>query len=189
MSAGEINPYAAPSTFVPLQVSPAEGLWHQGRFLLVRKGTPLPDRCVKCNAPADGQRLKRVFSWHHPAVFALALAALVVYVVVALVVRQSITLQVGVCHEHLARRRFGIVVGWCGFLGGCAMIALSWMPESRELFQLLLYAGLALLVSGPLFGLWRSQIVWARKVDKDFAWVGGVCHEYLAQLPLIDMPP
>ena len=189
MSASDFNPYAAPRSFAPVEAPLDEGLWQTGQLLLLRKGTDLPDRCVKCNAPADGRRLRRAFSWHHPAYFVLALAGLLIYVIVAMIVRQSITLQVGVCREHLVRRRWGILIGWCSAMAGLALIVLSWMPESPELFQLALCTGLGLLVAGPIYGLWRSQIVWARKIDKEYAWVSGVCNEYLAQLPLIDMPP
>lgn len=169
MSASDFNPYAAPRSFAPVEVPLDEGLWQTGQLLLMRKGTDLPDRCVKCNAPADGRRLRRAFS--------------------AMIPRQSVTLQVGVCYDHMQYRRWGILVGWCSFAAGLGLIFLSWMPESLGLFQVALCSGLMLMVAGPLYGLWRSQLVWARKIDKDYAWVAGVCNEYLAELPLIDMPP
>ena len=189
MSVGDINPYAAPRSFIPLEAAPEGQLWQTGKLLLVRKGAHLPDRCVKCNAPADGRRIKRAFSWHPPAYFLLVLAGLIIYVIVAIIVRQTITLQVGICYEHAARRRWGILVGWCSFLAGLALMGLSLMLESPEELQLLLCVGLAILVAGPIYGLWRSQIVWVRKIDKEYAWIAGVCNEYLAQLPLIEMPP
>src|ERR1035438_9056155 len=45
------------------------GLWRKEKKLVTRSETPFPDRCVKCNAPANGFRLKRVLYWHHPAYY------------------------------------------------------------------------------------------------------------------------
>src|ERR1700733_2454444 len=35
-------------------------LWRMNKQLVTRSETPFPDRCVKCNAPINGFRLKRV---------------------------------------------------------------------------------------------------------------------------------
>ena len=54
----DYNPYAAPqSEVVPSRQEPGieEGAWRDGSLLVVvSQDAELPDRCVKCNAPAGG---------------------------------------------------------------------------------------------------------------------------------------
>ena len=63
MSAPESNPYAAPQSDLAPQHGPDGGLWRQGRWLMVRNGAVFPDRCVKCNVPVDGCRVKQKLTW------------------------------------------------------------------------------------------------------------------------------
>ncbi|HUY92595.1 MAG TPA: hypothetical protein VMV10_27900, partial [Pirellulales bacterium] len=78
----DINPYAAPQHEVvvdALLAEPGDGVWRDGAVLAMHKRAVLPDRCVKCNRPAGGGRLKRSLSWHHPAWFLLILISLWIY--------------------------------------------------------------------------------------------------------------
>src|SRR5262249_29712640 len=38
---------------------PAAGVWRDGSLLVMQKGATLPNRCLKCNAPGDGQWVTR----------------------------------------------------------------------------------------------------------------------------------
>lgn len=61
----DINPYAAPQHGIvvnPPAVDPSGGVWRDGKLLVMHKKAVLPDRCVKCNQPAGGRRLKRSLS-------------------------------------------------------------------------------------------------------------------------------
>jgi hypothetical protein len=71
------------------------GIWRQGRRLVTRSETPFPDRCVKCNAPANGFRLKRVLYWSHPAYLLLLLCNLLILLIVYLIVRKKAVLHIG----------------------------------------------------------------------------------------------
>src|SRR4051812_44962371 len=83
----EFNPYAAPKT--PLapssrkQMPVEEGLWADGKVLVMTKSAELPDLCIKCGAPAEGYRLKRNLMWHPPAWYLLILFNLIIYAIVA----------------------------------------------------------------------------------------------------------
>ena len=48
-------------------------LWQENKKLVARSETVFPDRCIKCNAPAGGSRLKRTLYWAHPAYLLLIL--------------------------------------------------------------------------------------------------------------------
>ncbi len=52
----EFNPHAAPETEISLGPRAPDdvGAWRDGPLLVMIKGAELPDRCLKCNQPADG---------------------------------------------------------------------------------------------------------------------------------------
>ncbi len=185
MSNVGINPYNAPQASLVPQTAPGR-IWRQGDLLVVQKGSnlELPDRCVKCNAPAEGRRLRRKLYWHHPALFLLVLLNLILYAIVAMAVRKSADLRIGICERHLARRRQATVTGWMLALAGLALVIIGAARLQKN--EAVLYAvitGASLIVGGVVFGIVGSNVVTAKKIDEYFAWVKGVCPEYLAELP------
>lgn len=121
----DINPYAAPQHEVvvsPLPVETSGGVWRDGKLLVMHKQAVLPDRCVKCNQPAGGRRRKRSLSWHHPGYFLLVLASVLVYVIMALVVRQTAKIEIGMCEIHRRKRWQAIATSWLLVLIGILAI-------------------------------------------------------------------
>src|SRR6266446_5069294 len=76
MSSAHSNPYQAPQAVLTPQIVPGGDVWQDRGLLVIRKGAVLPDRCVKCNAPAEGYRLKRNLAWHQPAIYLTILAGI-----------------------------------------------------------------------------------------------------------------
>ena len=77
----DFNPYAPPQAEIVdrnLILGEKGDLWRDGKLLLIRKGAELPDRCLKCNEPAEGYRLKRTLSWHPPGWYLLVLLNLII---------------------------------------------------------------------------------------------------------------
>src|SRR5438105_2254349 len=118
MSNPELNRYASPLPGLVAMPAGEYDVWRDGRLLVMRKEARLPDRCVKCNAAVDRWRLKRNLHWHPPAVYLLLFLALLsclfilIYVVVALIVRQMAKVHIGVCPKHAAQRRVLLVQAW-----------------------------------------------------------------------------
>ena len=84
----------------------------------------MPDRCVKCKAPATGFRLKRQLHWHHPAIYILVLVSILIYVIVVLIVRKKAVLHVGLCETHRTQRKWTIAGCWlAALLGVVALVA------------------------------------------------------------------
>jgi hypothetical protein len=154
-------------------------LWRLKRQLVCRPEAVLPDRCVKCNEPTHGQRLKRQLYWHPPAFYALILINLLVYVLVAVIVRKRARLDIGLCERHRQRRVWVILSSWVSVLGG---VVLAIYGFTNNLEVLGAFASLAAIVGGITGGVLGPQIA-AAKIDKEYVWVKGVCHEYLDTLP------
>jgi hypothetical protein len=155
------------------------GIWRQGRQLITRSETPFPDRCVKCNAPANGFRLKRILYWQHPAYYLLLLCNLLILIIVVLIVRKKAVLHVGLCEKHRAQRKMGLTLGWTGALGGIALLigAAAFQSGWTAL------AGVAAFLFGCIYGGVRASTITATKITKENVWVRGVHRDFLNQLP------
>lgn len=155
------------------------GLLRKGKKIVTVSETPFPDRCVKCNAPANGYRLKRVLYWHHPAYFLLLFCNLLVLLIVVLIVRKKAVLHVGLCEVHRKQRLIAIIACTVGMLGGLvAIIAGAVMPSGP-----VVVTGIVLFFAGAIWGITKGRTVYATKIDKQNVWVGGAGKEFLAQLP------
>ena len=101
----DVNPYAAPRHDLALGAAPNEpgdSVWRDGNLLVMRKGAVLPDCCVKCNAPAEGRRLKVGVVWHGPIDF---LGMRLPYLE-----SHRAKIEVGLCKVH--RRRIRVAAAW-----------------------------------------------------------------------------
>jgi len=154
-------------------------LWHYNRQLVMRSDTPLPDRCVQCNAPANGFRLKRQLYWHPPLYYLLILISILVYAIVALIIRKKAVVNVGLCEQHRAQRNWFIAGAWFAAVGGLALLIAAIAGQGGMLALI----GLVLLLVALVVGAVKGAVVSAAKIDKDFVWVKGTCQLFLADLP------
>jgi hypothetical protein len=190
----DINPYAAPQHDVvvdPLVIEPSGGVWRDGKLLVMHKQAVLPDRCVKCNQPARGRRLKRSLSWHHPGYFLAVLAGVWVYIIVALFVRHTAKIEIGMCDVHRRKRWQAIATSWLlvltgilAIFGGGTLIdapanILAWLGPW------LIFGGIASFVGGLIYAVTVVPPVAPQKIDKEYVWLKKVDLEYLAELPPI----
>lgn len=105
------------------QGTPSSGAWRQGDVLVVHKsGHHLPDRCIRCNAPAPGPRVNKRLYWHHPALYLLVFTGFVPYLIVSLILRKEATLSVALCQEHRSPKIGRIIVGWLVLALGLASL-------------------------------------------------------------------
>lgn len=163
-----VNPYAPPIGHEPARVfePSGQGFWREGDVLVLLKAGALPDRCIVCNDPAAGFRLKQKLFWHPPLVYVLLVSPLI-YVLVALIVRQSAVVHVGLCSRHRARRRNGILIGWLGSalsVAGCSAAIAADTPAA-------MLGALAVFLLAVIVGIVMSQVVRARKIDTRCAWL------------------
>jgi hypothetical protein len=195
----DINPYQSPATYedvvqatiVAEAWQPGEWVFRSGNQLVMHKLAKLPDRCVKSNQPADGQRLRRKLSWHHPLVFLaliFGLIGLLVYIILAVVLSKKATIDVGLSEEWFRKRRRAILIGWLSVLLGIAVLAGSiaivvnpncqapWVGWGIPL-------GLAMFLGGAIYGLMASRMVAPARITEEYVWLKGVHPDYLADLP------
>lgn len=166
-----------------------DGVWRDFGMLVVRKGSVLPLRCVKCNAPAA--RLKKLtLNWHPPGLYFLLIAPLI-YVIVVVIVRQSIPVSAGICERHRAQQRRSLFIAWLLVFGGLLSMILAGclLGAARHRFSLpLLLGGIAAIAVGALYGVLGPRLLWPERIDSYFAWINGACDAYLAELPEVPEP-
>lgn len=76
----------------------------KGKDLVVPRSASLPAYCVKCGALATTPWRKK-FYWHNPWIALLVLVNLLIYIVVAVIVRKNMELNVPLCDIHHADRK------------------------------------------------------------------------------------
>ena len=160
-------------------ITPGSQIWRAEKFLVLRKDSALPPRCVKCNAPQHGNRIKRRLFWHPPWIYILIPAGLLVYAIVATVIGKRAIVDVPICLEHRRIRWRDLLVTWllillCLAAFGYAIVA------SNGWWALV---GLSLLFAGAIYGGLRTTIVAPKRMDDNFVWLKGVGPEFLAPFP------
>ena len=171
------NPFAPPSA--PLGISDSEGsYWRDGQVLVTRRDADLPDFCVKCGEPAVEMK-RRAYYWHHPALYLLAFCALLIYLIVAIIARRKATVTVGLCQQHRRRRLTGVAVGWGSAVAGVVIAIAGGAYDSCGV----MVAGLLVFLVGIITGMFMARVLYAERIDKDFARLKGCGEAFLAMLP------
>ena len=175
------NPFAAPSVEVdPRSRAPGSlgRVWREGKLLMLDRDAMLPPRCVKCNAPEAGRK-RLALSWHPPWVFLLILGGLLVYVIVALIVRKSAKLEVGLCDAHRRRRRSFMLLGTALLLlgiGGCFAGIGNDGPA-------LTLTGVALFLIALGVLAFSARLLTPARIDEQLVQLKGASAVYLDSLP------
>lgn len=154
-------------------------IWRSKEVLVMTKQAVLPYRCIKCNEPA-GDLLKRKLQWHHPALYLLILISILVYAIIAMVVRKTATINVGLCEEHLAARARHLKVTWAlGLLCPLALLAGIYFDDIFLWFMI----SVGLLIAAVIYGNVTLRVVVPTRIDDYHVWIKGVDANYLQEFP------
>jgi hypothetical protein len=153
--------------------------WRSGKRLIMPVNTALPQRCLKCNASTSDPQKKRKLYWHHPLLYLTLLLRVVPYLLVALLFRKKSTTFVSICQLHRAVRRNVIIASWSLVLGG---LAANIYGIAQSSVWVAVAGGIAFL-AGIIYGVVRGRLVFATKINKQYMWLGGCSHEFLAEFP------
>jgi hypothetical protein len=180
----EFNPYAPPKSAALEEgrVTDANVAWRDGKMLMVRKDAILPDRCLKCNEPAEGFQFKRSLRWASPYYALLILVNLILYILVYVVVSRRGTVTVGICPVHRRKRKRAILAGWLAALAGIGSLFLTGVvPDTMMVIPII--AGAFLILAGLIGGIIGSPVLVPARIDKHFIWLRKVSPAYLATFP------
>jgi hypothetical protein len=181
------NPYAAPREigYAPNQqlfTEPFAGLWSQGDLLVMHKLAPLPDICIKSNLPAT-RRLKRSLTWHHPGYYFLILAHLLIYIIVALIVRKSATIRIPLTDEWYFLRRRRMLIAWTLILLSIGLfVAGAFNLDQQNWAPFAMIGALVLGLGSAIWGLIVCRLVSPKRMTDEYIWLKGVHPDFLRRL-------
>jgi len=184
LTAGDrFNPYAPPESDLsapPTSTPGASGdVWRAGSVLVMAKTAVLPDRCVRCNRQAT-VRLRRKLVWHRPLIYLAILLHILLYLVIALIVRKRAEIHVPLCSEHDRQRRNKLKIAWGVILGSLLIGALGFTSQDLVLLVVL---GLMIFVVGLFLVSNATKPVVPKKIDERHVWLKKISPAYLADLP------
>jgi GYF domain 2 len=157
----------------------AGSLWRANKRLVVRTETVFPDRCVKCNAPANGFQLKRTLYWMNPLFYLFILCNLLVLLIVYYIVRKKAVVHIGLCEQHRSKRKLGMAIGWSSVALGTILCCCAGIFGSGWYVLI----GVLVLFGGGITGGVMARTVTPTKIDKEYAWLRGAHKDFLADLP------
>ncbi|MCB9700243.1 MAG: hypothetical protein H6738_25880, partial [Alphaproteobacteria bacterium] len=139
------NPFAPPTAAT--NASAGAGAFHvDGELLVIDvSGPPLPDRCVKCNAPSTVRHTRQV-QWNPRWVPLTIIVCWPVYIGTMLATRKTAKIDVGLCAEHEQQRRTYQLIG-----GGLLVAGLVAMVGGMTVEELVVaMVGFVLLIGGAI---------------------------------------
>lgn len=171
------SPWAPPEAET-LEVRPTPEVYADGDEVVLRAGSDLPERCVVCDTRDRVRMSRKRVVWHHPAWYLLILLNLILYVIVALVIRRSARIQVGICEEHRKRRLSRI-------LAGCGVVVLGVLTSMSQFDQGGLMLGLAIgfTLLAAIVTLFLGRTVFATRIDREWVRLKGAGGAFLDGLP------
>src|SRR4051794_30101898 len=190
------NPYSPPKA--ALEAHAHGEYWRDGKNVMCRPGSTLPPRCVKCNEPAlQGMKARKLY-WHHSAWYLFVFVNIVIYVIVAMIVRRKAVVTYGICAKHRNRRWLFIAIGWGGkalFPSGFAtnphnrrwlFIAIGWGGVAVGVLLILANAAVALILMlvAMLTGLFGSRLAYPTRITKEEVRLGGCGEAFLDSIEL-----
>ena len=164
--------------YFPPPMHGLQTIWRDKSTLVMTKQAFLPNRCVKCNEPT-GERLKRKLTWHHPALYLTIFISILIYAILAMVIRKSATVNIGFCENHRDSRRCHLAITWVLGIAGLLCFPLAAMLEDANLAAV---GGLLLLVCA-IYGIFTLRVVVPAKIDDHFVWLKGINSDYLQEFP------
>jgi hypothetical protein len=183
------NPYApSPASLAARPLLPegsrSDGVtaWRDQKILVMIPNTALPPRCVKCNAPAhEPTKLRKVY-WHHPAIYLLILLNIIIYGIVAAIVRKRARVAAGLCAMHKKRRSLVVKLAWSGCFSGIALLMYGFRDTTSN-GGVFAAAGMIAVLGSILAGIIGTRSVYAQKIEKSLLWLKGCGGEFLDSLP------
>ena len=155
------------------------GIWRDGATLVMDKNARLPDNCVKCNAPANGSRVRKKLAWHHPLLYLLVFGAALFYVILAAALSKRATVEFPLCEEHKSRRRSFMTIGFVVMAIGLVLpfVGIAYEYPGVALFGVLLF------LIAVFWLVFACRIAGVKKIDDRYAWLTGLNSEFLNHFP------
>lgn len=152
-------------------------MWRDGDILVIKKGTALPQRCLRCGRPG-ANRMEHPFYWHAQILYFLVILNVLIYAIVAASMRKKALVQLNLCDAHSQQRRRGFLTGWIA--GGGGLIGAFFAINHPE------FAFFALIVAlgGAIVFARGTRLPNAVLIDDEYVRLKGAHPLFLQCLPV-----
>jgi len=151
------------------------GYWRDGKRVAMDRNAALPDRCFKCNEPANGYR-RTVKLTHVPLGTEMMVGA------IAYAFAKRATLEVGLCERHRRSRAINAALISLAVIG-LSILVFTQVHATDVVLPLLATAGLIGGVVGLIYAAVGTRVVRATKITDTHVWLKGAGEAFLASLP------
>lgn len=172
------------------------GVWRQGDLLVIRLGRyRLPRRCVKTNLPFEGEPMMMAIDWiPHHGIWMLMFGAMG-HVLAKAMFGKTVSLQLPVSRDWLARYRRVKIAGWSLIVGGIVSCVLTTvvaigaitMRWDDRIYSLLMgvvcISPLVALLGLVFLFFFHKPIATARMLTDEFVWLDRIDAGFLWLLP------
>ncbi|MEW6303734.1 MAG: DUF4339 domain-containing protein [Verrucomicrobiota bacterium] len=156
-------------------------IWRDRKTLVMAHEAVLPDKCIKCNAPA-AFRLKRNLYWHSPWIYLFIFCYCWPYLIIALLLRKRARIEICLCEQHRQQRSNGIGLAW--LLAFCGLVSFVIAPiVDGTAGAIAFFASLLFVAAGLVVGALRGNVVNATRIDKEHIWLSGASPDFLDNFP------
>ena len=180
-------PYATPNLYAP-----TSEVGRLGSQIVMPIGGTFPPRCVKCNAAAvPGRSWRKTLYWHPSPYYLLVVIGVLLYVIVAMIVRKKVTVEAGLCELHANKRRTRVLIGWLLFLASIGAFVASWYYGIEKNnrgpidYGVLALVGVLLILAAGIWAVAMTRVLYPRYIDKRIARLGGAGRLFLDSLPAV----
>jgi len=151
------------------------GYWRDGKRVVLDRNAVLPDRCIKCNEPANGYR-RMVKLSYVPTSRELMFGAW------AYLSAKRAQIEIGLCERH--RRSRAVTVALSSLAAILASIIVFTQVRATDVtLPLLATAGLIGGVVGLIYAAVGTRLVRATQITDTHVWLKGAGEPFLASLP------
>ncbi len=151
----------------------------RGKDVFVPRSASLPASCIKCGASAT-KPWRQKFYWHSPWLYLLIFLNLLIYAIVALIVRKQMELNLPLCDAHHQDRKRNRLMALIMILGAIPVgIALGTMASEA----LGWITGVLMFLASVVFYVMSGLGVRATKIDENGGVFRGACAKFLDLLP------
>jgi hypothetical protein len=150
------------------------GYWRDGKRVVMDRNAVLPDRCFKCDEPADGYRRATTLT-HVPTGTELMVGA------IAYAFAKRAPIEIGLCGRHRRSKANVALVSLAVLLS--SIFVFTQVRATELVLPLLATVGLIGGVIGLLYAFVGTRVVRATRITDTHIWLKGAGEPFLASLP------
>jgi hypothetical protein len=151
------------------------GYWRDGKRVVMDRNALLPDRCFKCDEPANGYRRVTTLT-HVPTATEMMVGA------IAYAFAKRAPIEIGLCERHRRSRAINVALASLAVLLS-SLFVFTQIRATELVLPLLATAGLLGGVIGLLYAALGFKVVRATKITETHVWLKGAGEPFLASLP------